>query len=54
MVTLLGPTPSSSMLCLMTIYSKIFSKYLKGIPFVGLTKSSKCPFDSQKRWIILS
>jgi hypothetical protein len=45
-VTLLGPTPTSLVLCLMTTYSKIFPKYPKDIPFVSLAKSLKSPFDS--------
>jgi hypothetical protein len=48
MVTLLRPTPSFLVLFLMIAYSKIFSKYLKDIPFVSLTKSLKNHFDSQR------
>jgi hypothetical protein len=40
---LLGPTPASLVLCLMIIYSKIFSKYPKAIPIISLTKSLKVP-----------
>jgi hypothetical protein len=53
-VTLLRFSPTFLILCLMTIYSKLFSKYPKDIPFVSLTKKFKNPFDSQRFCIILS
>jgi hypothetical protein len=40
-VTLLGPTPTSLVFCLMIVYSKIFWKYPKDIPFGSLTNSLK-------------
>jgi hypothetical protein len=35
---LLGSTPASLVFCLMIVYSKIYPKYPKDIPFVSLTK----------------
>jgi predicted nucleic acid-binding protein len=40
-VTLLKFAPTFLVLCLMTTYSKVFSKYPKDIPFVSLTKKIK-------------
>jgi hypothetical protein len=51
--TLLGPTLTSLVFCLMIAYLKIFQKYPKDIPLVSLTKSLKCPFDTQICCILL-
>jgi hypothetical protein len=45
-VTLLRPSPTSLVFCLMITYSRIFAKYPKGIPFVSLIKIFKIIFDS--------
>jgi hypothetical protein len=37
--TLLGPTLTSLVFCLIIFYFKIFQKYPKDIPFVSLTKN---------------
>jgi len=45
-VTLLRPSPTSLVFCLMITYSRIFAKYPKDIPFVSLIKNLKNLFDS--------
>jgi hypothetical protein len=45
-VTLLRPTPTSLVFCLMITYFRIFLKYLKDILLVSLIKKFKNLFDS--------
>jgi hypothetical protein len=51
---LLGPKPTSLVICLMIVYFKIFLEYPKDSLFLNLTKSLKSPFDLQRCCIILS